>query len=123
MLSSSVKPIYQQIAEWLEAEILSGNFSPDDKVWSQYQLAQMYNINPATAAKGLNILADEAILYKKRGLGMFVSPGARDLIRQRRRQHTLEELAVQLVQESRRLGVSETELIELIKGLLEKGEN
>ena len=123
MLSSSVKPIYQQIAEWLEAEILSGNFSPDDKVWSQYQLAQMFNINPATAAKGLNILADEAILYKKRGLGMFVSPGARDLIRQRRRQHTLEELAVQLVQESRRLGVSETELIELIKELLEKGEN
>lgn len=123
LLSNSMKPIYQQIAEWLEAEILSGNIGAHDKVFSQYQLAQMFNINPATAAKGLNILADEAILYKKRGLGMFVSPEACDLIRRRRRQHTLEELAVQLIQESQRLGVSEAELIKLIKELREKGEN
>lgn len=122
LLSNSMKPIYQQIAEWLEAEILSGNIGVHEKVFSQYQLAQMFNINPATAAKGLNILADEAILYKKRGLGMFVSPGAFDLIRRRRRQHTLEELALQLIQESQRLGVSEAELIKLIKELLEKGE-
>lgn len=123
LLSNSMKPIYQQIAEWLEAEILSGNIGAHEKVFSQYQLAQMFNINPATAAKGINILADEAILYKKRGLGMFVSPEACQLIRRRRRQHTLEELAVQLIQESRRLGVSEAELIKLVKELQERGEN
>ena len=60
-----------QIAEWLETEILGGVIECDQKVYSQYQLAEMFNINPATAAKGINLLADERILYKKRGLGMF----------------------------------------------------
>lgn len=123
LFTESLKPIYHQIAEWLEAEILSGNIGAHEKVFSQYQLAQMFNINPATAAKGINILADEAILYKKRGLGMFVSPEACQLIRRRRRQHTLKELAVQLVQEARRLGVSAAELNRLVKELQEKGEN
>ena len=69
--TDGTKPIYMQISEWIETEILNGNFVVDQKVSSQYQLAEMFNINPATAAKGLTILADENILYKKRGLGMF----------------------------------------------------
>jgi GntR family transcriptional regulator len=67
------KPIYVQISEWLENEILCGNIKENEKIYSQYQLAEMFNINPATAAKGINILADQGILYKKRGLGMFLS--------------------------------------------------
>jgi len=61
----SVKPIYLQIAEWLEAEILSENLKDDERVYSQYQLADIFDVNPATAAKGLNLLADENIVYKK----------------------------------------------------------
>ena len=52
-------PIYVQIAQWLEDEILSGALPPDERIYSQYQLAELFNINPATAAKGLNLLADE----------------------------------------------------------------
>ena len=86
--TDGMKPIYVQISEWLEAEILSGNIGDDEKIYSQYQLAEMFNINPATAGKGLNILADENILYKKRGLGMFVSPEAREIILEKRKNQT-----------------------------------
>lgn len=115
--SDSLKPIYVQIAEWLESEILSGSIGLDEKVWSQYQLAQMFNINPATAAKGLNILADEDILYKKRGLGMFVAPDAQERIRTRRRQQTLRQLALDLVQEGLRLGLTTEELTDLVTNI------
>lgn len=109
------KPIYVQIAEWIEAEILSGHFQSDEKVYSQYQLAEMFTINPATAAKGLNLLADENILYKKRGLGMFVSANARETILRKRKSGTLKQLVQELVLEAERLQVDETELIQMIK--------
>lgn len=120
--TDSLKPIYQQIAEWLETEILAGNFAEDEKVYSQYQLAQMYNINPATAARGLNILAEEGILYKKRGLGMFVAPGAKEQVRKRRRQDTLRQLALELVGEADRLGVTDAELADLIAAIRREKE-
>lgn len=120
--TDSLKPIYQQIAEWLETEILAGNFAEDEKVFSQYQLAQMYNINPATAARGLNILAEEGILYKKRGLGMFVAPGAKEQVRKRRRQDTLRQLALELVGEADRLGVTDAELAGLIAAIRREKE-
>ena len=88
--TDSTKPIYVQIAEWLETEVLSGHIKQDEKIYSQYQLADMFNINPATAAKGLNILADESILYKKRGLGMFVSTDAKEMILTKRKNQTFE---------------------------------
>lgn len=112
--SDSMKPIYIQIAEWLETEILSESIKMDEKVYSQYQLAEMLNINPATAAKGLNILADENVLYKKRGLGMFVSAEAKEIITAKRREQTLKSLVAELVREAEHLRVSEEELIDLI---------
>jgi GntR family transcriptional regulator len=104
-----------QIAEWLETEIMNGHFEQDQKVYSQYQLAEMYTINPATAAKGLNLLVDEQILYKKRGLGMFISPNAKEMIINKRKSLTLKRLVQELVLEASRLQISETELIEMIK--------
>ncbi|MBS4179031.1 GntR family transcriptional regulator [Lederbergia citrea] len=117
------KPIYVQIAEWLENEIMSGSFKNDDKVYSQYQLAEMFNINPATAAKGLNILADEQILYKKRGLGMFVAEGAKESILSKRKNETLKGLIQELVLEAKRLSVGEDELMEMIRAEDEGGKN
>jgi DNA-binding transcriptional regulator YhcF (GntR family) len=113
--TDGTKPIYVQIAEWLETEILSGNIKQDEKIYSQYQLADMFNINPATAAKGLNILADELILYKKRGLGMFVSTDAKYIILNKRKNRTLKRLVREIVMEAERLSVSEDELLQMIK--------
>lgn len=111
------KPIYVQIAEWLENEILSDNVGADEKIYSQYQLAEMFNINPATAAKGLNILADEEIVYKKRGLGMFVTSDAKARILSKRKNLTLKQLVVDLVAEARHLQVAEEEIIEMIRAV------
>lgn len=109
------KPIYLQISEWLEREILNGNFESDQKIYSQYQLAEMFTINPATAAKGLTLLVEENILYKKRGLGMFVSNHAKEIILHKRKNQTLKKLVLEIVMEAERLKVSREELIQMIK--------
>lgn len=118
--NDSLKPIYVQIADWLENEILSGNIGSDEKMYSQYQLAEMFNINPATAAKGLNILASENILYKKRGLGMFVSTHARELIREKRKSQTIKTLIINLVEEANRLDLGEKELIDMVSKVIKE---
>ena len=118
--NDNLKPIYVQIAEWLENEILCGNIGNDEKIYSQYQLAEMFNINPATAAKGLNILASENILYKKRGLGMFVSPNSRELIRERRKSQTLKTLILDLVAEAKRLELEDEEILNMVSGVIKE---
>ena len=112
---NSTTPIYIQIAEWLQHEIVADRLQTDDKVYSQYQLAELFNINPATAGKGLTILLEEQLLYKKRGLGMFVSPDAKERIVTKRRNETLTKMALNLVIEAKRLLVSDEELLELIR--------
>jgi DNA-binding transcriptional regulator YhcF (GntR family) len=109
-----------QIAEWIESEILNDHFHSGDKVYSQYQLADMYTINPATAAKGLHLLVEENVLYKKRGLGMFVAEGAKDLILTKRKNQTLKVLVRELILESTRLQMTKSELIELIMNTKEE---
>ncbi|MFD1020892.1 GntR family transcriptional regulator [Thalassobacillus hwangdonensis] len=118
--SDSTKPIYIQIAEWLETQILDGSIKTDGKIYSQYQLADMFDINPATAAKGLNLLADEGVLYKKRGLGMFVTAEAEQIIRTTRKSDTLSTLVLELVKEAEYLNVTEKELFEMINKAKEK---
>lgn len=114
---NGTKPIYLQISAWLENEILNGNFESDQKIYSQYQLAEIFTINPATAAKGLNILADEKILFKKRGLGMFVAGNAKEMILNKRKNQTLKRLVEEIVLEAGRVQVSKQELIEMIKAI------
>jgi GntR family transcriptional regulator len=118
--NDNLKPIYVQIADWLENEILCGSIRNDEKIYSQYQLAEMFNINPATAAKGLNILATENILYKKRGLGMFVSLEAREVIREKRKTQTLKTLILNLVMEAKRLDLGEEEILDMISKVIEE---
>ena len=111
----SLTPIYVQIASWLEDEILSGALPSDERIYSQYQLAELFNINPATAAKGLNILADEQLVYKKRGLGMFVATDAKARILQKRRNGKLQQLIPTLMNEAKQCGITENELIATIQ--------
>lgn len=115
----STIPIYIQIAEWLQHEIVADRLQNNDKVYSQYQLAELFNVNPATAGKGLTILLEEQLLYKKRGLGMFVTPDAKERILTKRRNETLTRMAQNLVVEAKRLLVSDEELLELIRRTLE----
>lgn len=114
---NTMKPIYLQISEWLENQILNDSIAADEKMYSQYQLAEMFNINPATAGKGLAALLNENILYKKRGLGMFVSPQAKEIIFKKRKNETLMRMASELITEAKRLNVSEDELFELLKSI------
>lgn len=112
---SSDKSIYIQIAEAIEKEILNGNLKEGEHAPSTNQFSKVYNINPATAGKGLNILVEEEILYKKRGLGMFVADGARKKILRKRQRIFFDETIPQLIEEAKRLEVTQEEIIEIVK--------
>ena len=110
----SLSPIYIRLASWLEDRVIDGSLPEDERIYSQYQLAEMFNINPATAAKALNILADEETVYKKRGLGMFISPNAKRVLVEKRRGTAFEQLICQAVAEAKKLGIDEAHLLDTI---------
>ncbi|MFJ7934208.1 GntR family transcriptional regulator [Sporosarcina sp. NPDC096371] len=109
------KPIYVQIAEWIEKTIIDETLPADEKVYSQYQLAELFNINPATAGKGLTLLLEAEIIYKRRGLGTFVAPDARDKLLAKRKEETLRRLIQELLTEATLLGVDEHHLLSMIE--------
>jgi Predicted transcriptional regulators len=111
----SIKPIYIQIAEWIEDEILKGKIQEEEQVLSKNQFAALYNINPATANKGINILVDENILYKKRGIGMFVSTGSKQIIINKRKETFYTEVIDNLLHEAKKLDITIDEIIEILK--------
>lgn len=106
--------IYQQIAQMLEDGILRGEYPEESQVPSTNELARAFNINPATAAKGINRLVDESLLYKRRGIGMFVAEGALKTLQTRRRKAFAGEQVRALVREAMRLGMSQEELLQLV---------
>lgn len=98
-------PIYHQIAEQIKAQIVGGELQPDEQVMSTNQYAAFYRINPATAAKGFHQLVEEGVLYKKRGIGMFVSPDARDKLRAQRRERFFADVVDPMVAEAELIGI------------------
>ena len=115
-LLNEEKSIYLQICDRIETDILRGVLLEGERVPSTNELARLYTINPATAAKGLGILVDRGILYKKRGLGMFVADGAADAIRLRRKQEFMEVKLRELLVEASSLGITTGELIAMLTG-------
>ena len=113
-LLNQEKSIYLQIKEMIEQDILRDILLEEEMVPSTNELAKLYAINPATAAKGVNLLVDEGILYKKRGIGMFVAAGAKEAIRKKRREHFFENYVKGMLTEAANLGISKEELIEMI---------
>ena len=111
---SKEKSIYIQISEMIENDILRDILLEEEKVPSTNDLAKIYTINPATAAKGLNILVDSGVLYKKRGIGMFVSAGAKKLIMKRRKAEFYENYVRAIVEEAKNLGMTKEDLIKMI---------
>lgn len=108
------KSIYIQISEMIENDILRGIILEEERVPSTNELAKLYTINPATAAKGINILVDSGILYKKRGIGMFVSEGAKKKILENRKNAFYDNYVKTLIDEASKLGISKSELTKMI---------
>lgn len=114
--------IYLQIAQMLEDGILRGIYPEETQVPSTNELARTLRINPATGSKGLNLLVEEGILYKRRGLGMFVAPGAEARIRAKRRAEFLEQYVKPLVAEARKLGLTTEELQAMLEAACRQEE-
>ena len=109
------KSIYLQIAEMIETDILRDILLEEERVPSTNELAKLYAISPATAAKGVNILVDEGVLYKKRGIGMFVSAGAKEAILSRRKNEFYDNYVKKLLEEAASIGLGKEEVIQLIR--------
>jgi len=108
-------PIYVQIAERIEDEILTGALVEGEQVPSTNQFAQFFQINPATAGKGINLLVDQGILYKRRGIGMFVAAGAKKQIIEKRKKHFSKTFLIPMMKEAVKLGIPLGD----IKGMLD----
>nr|WP_072513893.1 GntR family transcriptional regulator [Ndongobacter massiliensis] len=110
----NAKPLFLQIRDGLETAILSGTYGPEMQIPSTTELSLAYKINPATALKGVNALVDEGILYKQRGIGIFVCADAPARLRKKRRLSFREDYIRPLKEEALRLGISTEELIHWI---------
>lgn len=113
-------PIYRQIAEQIKKEVLGGSLRSDEQVMSTNQYAEYYRINPATAAKAFQLLVDDGVLYKKRGIGMFVSPDARAGLQARRRERFYADFVDPMVAEMNAVGIAVKDVVHRISELAAK---
>ncbi len=109
------KPIFLQIAHMLENDIVDGVLAEESQVPSTNEFAAFHRINPATAAKGVKRLVDDGILYKKRGIGMFVATGARAVLISQRREDFYEQFVRPLAREARKLGIDNGQLAVMLE--------
>ncbi|MEX5271895.1 GntR family transcriptional regulator [Kocuria sabuli] len=109
------KPLFVQIAEQVEDSIVDGSLAEEAQAPSITELAAFYRINPATAAKGINMLVGKGVLYKRRGIGMFVAPGARDLLLAERRSVFARRYVQPLLAEARKIGLGPDDVADLVR--------
>ena len=109
------KPIFIQIAEGIEDGIITGAFPEESQIPSITEFSVNYKINPATALKGINLLVDEEIVFKKRGVGMFVAKGAVSKLQKKRQNQFYDNYVSRLVEEAKRLGITSDEIIAMIE--------
>ena len=109
------RPIFVQIAEQIEDGILSGAFPEESQIPSTTEISVNYRINPATALKGINLLVDSGIVYKKRGVGMFVSEGAAEVIREKRKEEFFDRYIIRLAEEARKLSLTKKDVEDMIE--------
>ncbi len=113
--AESLTPLYQQIADAFADGILSGAFAEETQIPSTTQVAREYQLNPATVLKGMNILVDNGLIEKRRGLGMFVTPGAQAQLARQSKDLFYSEQVTALVTQARALHISKTELLTAIE--------
>ncbi|MBP3040339.1 GntR family transcriptional regulator [Bacillaceae bacterium Marseille-Q3522] len=117
------QPIFQQIAEMIMDDIVDGRLKEGEKVPSTNELSRFYNINPATARKGLQTLTDYEIIYKQRGVGMFVKDGAKLKLLKERRRDFFEQFVKPMLEEAGRLHISKEHIIDFIKEGMEENND
>ena len=116
------RPLFVQIAEQVEDSIVDGSLAEEAQAPSTNELAAFYRINPATAAKGVNMLVDKGVVYKRRGIGMFVATGARDLLLNERRSAFADRYVQPLLAEARKLGLGPSDVAGLIRAHVDAAE-
>lgn len=114
--SNSDKPVYVQLAEAIEDDILREIFKEENKIISTTEMSVQLRINPGTALNAINILADNGIIYKKRGVGMFVCKGAKKKIMKKRKKSFYENFVLPMLREAYKLKIFIREIIEMIEG-------
>ncbi|HWS35774.1 MAG TPA: GntR family transcriptional regulator [Actinoplanes sp.] len=111
-------PIYRQIADQIKDDVFRGRLTAGEQVMSTNQYAAYYRINPATAAKAFQQLVDEGVIYKRRGVGMFVSPGAQHDLRDQRRQRFFTDVLEPMAAEARELGIPVADVVARLHQLI-----
>lgn len=112
---NSEKPIFMKIMEMLEDDIIAGVYKTDDLIISTTQISKLLSVNPTTSVKAVGNLAEQGVLYKKRGIGMYVSEGAREKILSQRKERLFHETIPKLLVEGKKLGISKNELIQYVR--------
>lgn len=112
---SGEKPIFLQISDEIEDAVFTGAFVEETQVPSTTEISATFKINPATVLKGMNLLVEEGIIYKKRGVGMFVQTGAKQKVREKRQNAFFKDYVHSLVKEAKKLGLTKEELQKLLE--------
>jgi DNA-binding transcriptional regulator YhcF (GntR family) len=107
-------PIFQQLAAKIADDIVSGTYAEETAVPSATDFALFHQMNPATASKGVSMLVEIGVLYKRRGIGMFVAAGARDLLLRQRHEQFRAQYIQPLLKEAAVLGIPANELHSMI---------
>lgn len=118
-MNSDAEPLFVQVASFVADLIVDGTLKPGEQAPSTNQLAQFHEINPATARRGLALLVDADVLEKRRGLGMFVTDGARGRILEKRREDFAGDYIAPLIDEALHLGYTRSDLHDLIDRVAE----
>lgn len=113
--STSLVPLYQQIADNLRAGILDGRYPESSQIPSTTQISRDEQMNPATVLKGVNQLVDAGLVEKRRGLGMFVIPGAAEKVKATKRQEFITIQLQILVKDAQRLDIGLDDLTNEIR--------
>lgn len=113
-LLNEKKPIYEQIRDWLADQIIDETLVEHDKVPSTNEIVTYFKVNHITVSKGVTELVEEGVLYKKRGVGMFVSEGARGKLLEKRREGFVEEYLKPLLEEAGKLDLSKSDIQKMI---------
>ncbi|WNS45193.1 GntR family transcriptional regulator [Paenibacillus sp. MMS20-IR301] len=109
------KPVFVQIIEMIEDDILSGTYGVDDLIISTPQISKLLSVNPTTAQRAIGVLTDRGVIYKKRGVGMAVTKEAREMILNERKKEFYEKVVQEFINGAKKIGISDTELLQILK--------
>lgn len=114
-------PIYLQLKEEIENAIITDSLKEEESLPSIRSLAAQYRLNPQTISNAINELLNEGVIFKKRGIGMFVEKGAKAKLKKRKNQEFRNKDLIKLVEKSKSLGITKEELIQAVASVYDQG--